>query len=145
MAKLNPFSADKKTQQQTSILNRFDKLPPTNNTPTFKFENPGDRIYARFIGRRFNVQTKKTAEPSTLLDVEILNSLIDGEDGPSGKFGIFESSGISQIMDSEALNPGDVFYLRFDSLDKRFKRFAFKKLSEQEAVELEKELDDVLM
>jgi hypothetical protein len=64
------------------------------------------------------------------------------EEGPTGKFGIFESDGITQIMDNANLVDGDVFYSRFDSLNGRFKKFAYKKLNEDEIAELTKEIDD---
>jgi hypothetical protein len=142
MSKANIFA---KQSRKESIFNRFDKLEPSSNADQFKFRNAGDQIFARYLGRRLNVQTKNMTEPANILDVEILQSTVDGEEGPVGKHGIFESTGITSIMSSANLNPGDAFYLRFDSTDKksRFKRFAFKKLSEEEVIELEKELDDI--
>jgi hypothetical protein len=132
---------------QLSILDELAKLPPVSNSALFKFENIGDWIYAKYLGRRHDVHTQNVADPSTVLDVEILASQIDGEDGPDGKFGIFESTVITQIMDAEKLNAGDPFYLRYDSVDKakkgRVKRFSFKRLSEEETVQLESALDNV--
>jgi hypothetical protein len=144
MSKVNPLLT--KASNRESILSRFDKLEPATLSETFKFKREGDAIFARFLGRRLNVQTKNMQEPANILDIEILRSVInDGDEGDVGKFGIFESTGITTIMEGANLQVDDVFYLRFDSTDRktRFKRFAFKKLSEAEAVELEKELDDI--
>jgi hypothetical protein len=44
------------------------------------------------------VQTKNMTEPATILDCEILSSTFDGDDGPTGKHEIFESTGIASIM-----------------------------------------------
>jgi len=136
--KLKPVS-------ELSIIDDLAKLPPVSNSALFKFETVGDWIYAKFLGRRRGVQTQSVDAPSTVLDVEILASQVDGGTGPVGKFGIFESTVISQIMDAEKLNVGYPFYLRFDSVDKakkgRVKRFSFKKLSEEETLKLESALD----
>jgi hypothetical protein len=144
MKTVNSLSA--RNPKKESILARFDNLKPATLSETFKFKTPGDAIFAKYLGRRLNVQGKNMTESANILDVEILQSTVnDDEEGDAGKHGIFESTGITAIMDGANLKEGDVFYLRFDSVDKksRFKRFAFKKLSETEAIELEKELDDI--
>jgi hypothetical protein len=128
-----------------SILGQLSSLPPADTSPLFKFEHEGDWIYAKFKGRRTGVQTQTVAEPSTVLDCEILHSVVDGEEGPTGLQGIFESTRISQIMDANKLAADDSFYLRFDSVKKnrkgKSKEFSFTKLTVEQCVELEKEID----
>jgi hypothetical protein len=134
-----------KEVSQFSIIDELAKLPPVTNSALFKFETSGDWIYAKFLGRRHGVQTQSVDKPSTVLDVQILASQLNGDEGPTGKFSIFESTMISQIMDDTALNTGNPFYLRYDSLDKakkgRVKKFSFKKLTEEDVLRFEKALD----
>src|SRR5262245_20706355 len=138
-----------KAVSNLSIIDELENLQPTSpkNDPLFKFENPGNWIYARFIGRRHGVQTQSVEKPSIVLDIEILASKVNGEEGSTGKCGTFESAMISQIMDGAKLNSGDLFYLKHTGNAKakkgRVKQFSFKKLTEEEAVKFEKALDNV--
>ena len=112
-------------------------LEPSEGNTIFKFNNPRDRIAARFLARR-SVKTKQQ-ENARALDVEILESTIvndRGEEaaGPTGNHTIFESDHITQIMDNERLEPGDGFTLCFASRNpkSRFKKFGFERMSPDE-------------
>jgi hypothetical protein len=142
MAKVSSVKRAEKPEKQVSIRQRLRGLPAIGGAPQFKFETPGDEFYARYLGRR-QITVKKKEETARILDVDIIDSTVDGEDGPTGQAGTFESVGITMIMDQANLSAGDVFYLRFDSLDGRFKKFAFKKLSTEEVAELLAEIDNV--
>src|SRR5437870_2138753 len=103
------------------ILESFRNVPPEDGSPIFKFETIEDSFIARFVRRRRDVKTKTGT--AVCLDADILCSTVeDGEKGPIGSHSVFESSHITQIMDTAELRPGDVFVLRFASLCKWFKR-----------------------
>ena len=112
-------------------------LEPTEGSAIFKFDVPRVRIAARFLARR-SVRTKQQ-ESARALDVDILESVIVDErgqetTGPTGKFTIFESGHITQIMDGANLQPGDGFTLCLASIDRtsRFKKFGFEKMGPDE-------------
>jgi hypothetical protein len=121
------------------FMDRIEKKQPEGGAPIFKFERPGDAIVSEFKGRR-TVKTKsvKADEPARALDVVILESKVSGQPGPEGPHTVFESGDITRAMDNANLKPGDVFSLRYHSQDKatRYKRFAFEKLSDEEAKQL---------
>jgi len=105
----------------------------------FKFENPKDRIHARFVGRR-RIRTQ-TQSAAPILDVDIIESVqVDsyGNElaGPTGPHSIFESKGITQLLDDANLQPDDEFILCFDGFGKNnFKRFGLKILKRSEGNE----------
>jgi len=113
------------------ILSECDGLAPVEGA-VFKFETPGQAIVARFVARRKGIKTKSVVGSATCLDVEILKAT---NGGMAGRATIFESSHISQIMDSANLTEGQAFLLKFYDEDKktRFKRFAYRRVPELDA------------
>jgi len=111
------------------ILEETEDLKPEDGS-VFKFSNAGDHIVARYIGRRRDIKTKTGT--AIALDCEILASTVIGDKSVTGAATIFESSHVTQLMDRANLSPGDVFVLKLDSVDRksRFKRFAFKKITD---------------
>jgi len=124
---------DKKLKNQIpfSFLEETNEQPQ-DDSPIFKFTTSGDAIDAEFVGRRHNVKTK-TGE-AIVLDVNILDSVVVGDQPVTGRHSIFESSHVSQIMDMAGLNPGDRFVLRLHNVNRksRFKKFYFKQVGEAE-------------
>lgn len=105
-----------------SLLDK--KLEPAE---IFKFTTPGDRIHAKFLGRR-TVSTKSQAA-AAVLDCDIIESRVDEESGPTGAHRIFESMHIKQFFDEMAFEPGENFILQFCSVTaKGFKKFALEKV-----------------
>ena len=105
-----------------SLLDK--KLEPAE---IFKFTTPGDRIHAKFLGRR--VVKTRSQEAAPVLDIEIIESRIDEESGPTGVHRVFESMHIKQLFDEMAFEPGENFILQFCSVtEKGFKKFALEKI-----------------
>jgi hypothetical protein len=122
-----------------SILDQFKNLKPEGGLPIFKFKDEGDAIAAKLIERWVGVQTKMGR--GNALDIDILENANGSELGPHT---IFELRHITEIFDKHAPEPGDVFYLRFDSIDKNTgkKRFAFK-ITERGAAKSPMNGDDI--
>src|SRR5215467_1348533 len=110
------------------------RIKPSNSYgEIFKFQNEGDRIDAEFIGRR-TVKTQNQ-DLAPVLDVDIIESTIVSigggieSPGPTGPYCVFESKGITQLLDDANLQPGDRFILCFHEIGKNnFKRFALQKV-----------------
>jgi len=111
------------TKKPSSILDKFKDLKPEGGLPVFKFVAEGDAIAGKLIERRVGIQTKMGA--GNAIDVDIIENS-NGED--LGPHTVFESGHITKIFDRHALQLGDTFYLKLDSIDEKsgFKRFAFK-------------------
>src|SRR5262249_45820835 len=108
----------KSSGKPKSYLSQFADVKPEGTLPIFRFEDAGQKIVAKFLGRR-ECNTKIGA--GRVLDFEILENA-----GPErGEHSTFESTHITTIFDRYQLQPGDVFYLRLDSIDgkTKFKRF----------------------
>src|SRR5262249_25611862 len=121
---MGQVSKTKPVGKPKPYLSQFDNVKPEGTLPLFKFEEPGQKIVAKFLGRR---ECTTKIGNSKILDVEIQEN-----NGPErGEHSIFESGHLTTIFDRYQLQPGDVFYLRLDSIDgkTKFKRFAFKLIS----------------
>jgi hypothetical protein len=107
-----------------SILDR--KLEPKDGE-VFKFMDHGDRIYAEFILRETRRTKKQDAAP--VLHCNIIESRVSECDGPTGLHTIFESSGVTQVLDEARLQIGEHFVLQFCSTNEktRYKKFALEK------------------
>jgi hypothetical protein len=99
-AKRNTALAEK---TQTTLLDKYKNVQPEGGLPIYNFEKVGDAIGARFLKRR-QVKTKNGGL-RMCVDCDILEC----SDGVTvGPHTIFESTHLSQIFDSNALNFGDV-------------------------------------
>ena len=121
------------------FLDEIENVEPQGGNPIFKFEKPGDLLIGQFVGRR-TVKTKasKDSQPARALDVFVIESKLNGRAGPTGPVTVFESGHISQLLDAANMMAGNAFALRYHSQDRatRYKKFAFKKYSEDETEEL---------
>lgn len=115
-----------------SILDQTANESPEEGGEMVKFERPGDAIVAQFKGRR-TVKTK-LQEAASVTRCLIVNSTIPNIT-PGIKASIFEGTHVKQIMDDNNLQPGDGFVLRFHETVKRFKKFYFKKLTDEQLAE----------
>jgi hypothetical protein len=118
------------TEQGHSLLELYKEVKPEGGLPVYKFENVGDAVVAKFIGRRQGIKTKTGT--GNALDLDI----IERSDGNNlGPHTIFESTGITGIFDKHNLKPGDLFFLKFYEQVKttRFKRFSFKPIDAEQA------------
>lgn len=115
-----------KTKPPLSFLSTFKNTKPEGTGKILKIEEIGFAIAAEYIARR-GVTTKMG--DAKALDVTILERSDGGE---LGEFTIFESSHLTTIFDKYNLKPGDVFYLRLDSINStnRFKKYAFRVISD---------------
>jgi len=121
------------TQKSFGFLKNY-QLTPKDDRKLFKFQNPGDRFFAKLIGRR-TAATKLQAS-ARISDVDIvesysMNAQGIGEAGSVGAHSVFESSGLTQELDAAGIAPGDYFIaqLIFISQKTRFKKFAVEKVS----------------
>jgi hypothetical protein len=108
------------TPAKKSYLELFAGIKAEGSLPDCKFPDPGKAIVARMIGRREVNLGQRVAK---VADVDILESTDSAELGPHT---IWESTDITELFDEHQVNPGDVFYLRFDSVAGRFKKFVLK-------------------
>ena len=111
------------TKKSSSILDKFKNIKPEGGLPIFKFEEEGDAIVGKLIARRVGVPTKMGI--GNAIDVDIVENANGEELGPHT---FFESGHLTRIFDSKSVKAGDVFVLKFDSIDLKsgFKRFAFE-------------------
>ena len=79
------------TQQSFGFLKNY-QLTPKDDRKLFKFQNPGDRFFAKLIGRR--TATTKLQESARISDVDIvesysMNAQGIGEAGSVGAYSVF--------------------------------------------------------
>ena len=98
------------------ILKQAKSLKANGGGNFFKFVKPGDAFVAKFIGRRFSVQTKNGT--ATVLDIEIMTAESAGSRVKPGPYSVFESG----------LGTGNLFVLKLDAIDPQsgWKSFALK-------------------